>query len=115
MQLTLSAGRPNPDTYPFERITLTIRSPLEQRMAEAAAGGAAPNGGDAPLQVEIEGADLDVALQYGPSAGLVKLRDQLEDMQSVIHKREKGGWSVTVGSGTQDLMYKVKGSLVCCG
>lgn len=82
-------------------------------MAEAKAG---QNGnGDsisapAPVQVEIEGEDLDVALQYGPSAGLAKLRNKLEDMQSVIHKREKGGWSVSVGSGTQDLMYKVSTS-----
>jgi tryptophan aminotransferase len=55
----------------------------------------------------IDGQDLDQALQYGPTPGLAKLRNLLLDTQEQLHKRPKGDWTVNVGSGTQDLMYKV--------
>ena len=98
-------------------MTLTLRAPLEERIriAVPAKGANGANGhanGVSPtesggVQVVIEGEDLDTALQYGPSAGLGKLRHLMEDLQGKIHHREQGGWAVSFGSGTQDLMYKV--------
>jgi len=60
------------------------------------------------MSLTIEGPDLEVALQYGPTSGLIKFRAWLENFQSTVHKREKNGeWAVNVGTGSQDLMAKV--------
>lgn len=97
-------------------MTLTLRTPLEERLAAKKANGHVDGNGhangvsakdDGTVQVVIDGDDLHVALQYGPSAGLAKLRHIMEDFQGKIHKREQGDWAVSFGSGTQDLMYKV--------
>ncbi|GFZ47143.1 hypothetical protein JCM24511_04886 [Saitozyma sp. JCM 24511] len=96
---TQLAGRPNPHTFPFASIILNLKPPLSTSSEPAASS--------APTALEIAGEDLEAALQYGPSAGLPQLRGVLEDLQSTVHKREKGtGWTVSVGSGSQDLMYK---------
>jgi tryptophan aminotransferase len=98
-------------------MTLTLRSPLEERIAINSKTANGHTNGVTPtesgVQVVIDGEDLDIALQYGPSAGLGKLRHLMEDLQSQIHHREKAKeqsgaeWAVSFGSGTQDLMYKV--------
>lgn len=64
---------------------------------------------DYPTNITIDGQDLNDALQYGPSGGTLTLRDWLEGLQEHVHgrKREGGGWTVTLGSGSQDLMTKV--------
>ncbi|WWD21180.1 hypothetical protein CI109_105664 [Kwoniella shandongensis] len=87
------AGRPNPTSFPFSAMTLTIKPPLADPSA-------------LPVDITIDGNDLDTALQYGPSAGLPKLRDWLEQLQSKVHKRERGNWTISLGSGSQDMMYK---------
>lgn len=59
----------------------------------------------------IEGSDLWDALQYGPTPGLTTFRNWLTSLQETVHKREKGGeggeWSISVGTGSQDMMTKV--------
>ncbi|ODO06131.1 tryptophan aminotransferase [Cryptococcus wingfieldii CBS 7118] len=89
-----SAGRPNPVTFPFESITLNLKSPLGSTST------------DIPPSVTIDGEDLNVALQYAPSAGLPKLTSWLSDLQSTVHKRDKSDFAISLGSGSQDLMYK---------
>ena len=97
--LTDSAGKPNPDTFPFDSITLGLKPPLGQK---------ADGEQITPTSLTIEGPDLEVALQYGPTPGLLKFRNWLEEFQSTVHKREKNGeWAVNVGTGSQDLMAKV--------
>jgi hypothetical protein len=97
---TSSAGKPNPLTFPFESITLNLKPPLASTSTDS----------DIPLHLTIDGQDLDDALQYGPSAGLNTFRGWLETLQAEVHGREKGDWTVTLGSGSQDLMTKVRGS-----
>jgi hypothetical protein len=46
-------------------------------------------------------------MQYGPSAGLVNIRNWLSELQTQVHKRQPGNWAVSLGSGSQDLMSKV--------
>ncbi|KAL7421057.1 hypothetical protein Q5752_003941 [Cryptotrichosporon argae] len=89
----VSAGRPNPETFPFASITLNLRPPLS------------PDG-PAAEAVTISGCDLDEALQYGPSAGLPALRAWLGAFQGEVHGRAEGDWTTTVGSGSQDVMSK---------
>ncbi|WRT69201.1 uncharacterized protein IL334_006185 [Kwoniella shivajii] len=89
------AGRPNPTTFPFSSITLNLKSPLGESSSEK------------QDSITIETEDLDVALQYSPSPGLKKLVDWAVDFQSYAHnKKNDGSWTVSFGSGSQDLMSK---------
>lgn len=50
-----------------------------------------------------------MGLQYGDTAGIKPLREWLYGLQEFSHGRKEGeGWSVSVGSGSQDLIYKVR-------
>ncbi|OCF79059.1 tryptophan aminotransferase [Kwoniella mangroviensis CBS 8886] len=90
----VSAGRPNPTTFPFSSITLNLKSPL----ADA-------QGKEESITIDTE--DLDIALQYSPSPGLGKLVDWAVGLQSQVHNRQRDGkWTVSFGSGSQDLMSK---------
>ncbi|OCF35708.1 tryptophan aminotransferase [Kwoniella heveanensis BCC8398] len=95
-----SAGRPNPITFPFNSITLNLKTPLGNPSL--------------PLEsITIDEEDLDVALQYSPSAGLPKLREWMEKLQGHVHNREvDGSWATSFGSGSQDLMSKAFNALL---
>jgi len=52
--------------------------------------------------------ELSLGLQYCETAGVKALRDWLHGLQEFSHGRKRGeGWSICVGSGSQDLIYKV--------
>lgn len=92
--ISLLAGKPNPDTFPFTSVSFTARSP------------------DDPAKEDsyiISGAALSQALQYSDTAGLPQLIDWLTGLQEVSHGRKKGeGWQLSIGSGSQDVIYKVR-------
>ncbi|ADV23053.1 tryptophan aminotransferase [Cryptococcus gattii Ru294] len=90
------AGRPNPDTFPFNSITLNLKPPL----------GLPESSNNMPVSITIEDPDLAIALQYAPSAGIPKLREWLADLQAHVHERPRGDYAISVGSGSQDLMFK---------
>jgi len=101
------AGKPNPLTFPFEAITLTLKTPLSQLTSPHASGNGNGNGSTTHETITIDGAQLDSALQYGPTQGLTHFVKWLEGFQGEVHNREMDGrWSVSVGGGSQDLMYK---------
>jgi tryptophan aminotransferase len=90
--VSLLAGKPNADTFPFESITLKLKPPSSETLT-------------------ISGADLDEGLQYGMTAGLPRLVAWLEAFQSQEHGRGRPaeeGWRVSVGVGSQDLLAKVR-------
>ena len=92
-----SAGKPNPETFPFESITLNLKPPLD------------PHSKMTNRQLTIDGKDLSDALQYGPTPGLTNFREFLTELQETVHKRPRGeGWSVAVGTGSQDCMVRVR-------
>jgi len=93
------AGKPNPETFPFESITLHLKPPLNST----------PDDSDIPSSITIEGPEINAALQYGPTPGLTPFRGWLEDLQKRVHRRhnDRGDWTVSIGTGSQDLMYKV--------
>ncbi|KAF7289656.1 Aminotran-1-2 domain-containing protein [Mycena chlorophos] len=95
--LSLLAGKPNPTSFPFTGLTFTARPP--------------PNAnGELALEdnaISLPSADLQAALQYGPTAGLPALIEWLYELQQVVHGRGKGeGWSLMIGNGSQDLLSK---------
>ncbi|GAA5823227.1 hypothetical protein JCM5353_005126 [Sporobolomyces roseus] len=96
--VSLLAGKPNAETFPFSKITVSLKpivptDPVEELIVESDA--------------------LTEGLQYGPTAGLAGLVKWLENLQEVKHDRKKdGSWQVSVGSGSQDLINKAFCSLV---
>ncbi|KAJ7701228.1 pyridoxal phosphate-dependent transferase [Mycena rosella] len=103
--ISLLAGRPNPSTFPFESITMKLKPAL--------AGMPTPSRDDDPLNLTLDGDILSEALQYGGTAGLARFIEWLEEFQTHVHKRVRDDtWSVTVGSGSQDLMFKACEALV---
>ncbi|KAF5359770.1 hypothetical protein D9756_003589 [Leucocoprinus leucothites] len=57
--------------------------------------------------------ELALGLQYTDTVGIKPLRDWLYGLQDVNHGRKQGeGWSVVVGNGSQDLVYKAIDALV---
>ncbi|KAJ1585400.1 hypothetical protein NDA12_005299 [Ustilago hordei] len=107
--LSLLAGKPNPDTFPFESLSLNLKP-------EAEAG---------PISLTIQGEDLNVALQYGATAGIPKLVQWITQLQTHMHKRDvvtpgskldgvagRTPWRVTTGNGSQDLLHKTFDALL---
>ena len=107
--LSLLAGKPNPDTFPFESLSLNLKP-------EAEAG---------PMSLNIQGEDLVTALQYGATSGIPKLVQWITQLQTHMHKREavtpgskldgvagRTPWRVTTGNGSQDLLNKTFDALL---
>ncbi|KAM0755517.1 PLP-dependent transferase [Meredithblackwellia eburnea MCA 4105] len=96
--ISFLAGKPNPTTFPFSSISVQLKPIVE---------------GDKPETLVVESSALNEGLQYGPTAGLGGLVDWLEDLQVKKHHRTKdGSWRVSVGSGSQDLIYKAFQALI---
>ena len=91
--ISLLAGKPNATTFPLTSIQLTSRSPADPSQE---------------IKTEIDSVTLAEGLQYGPTAGLPCLIDWVYGLQEQVHGRKKGeGWRVSIGSGSQDVIYKV--------
>ncbi|KAF9045353.1 PLP-dependent transferase [Panaeolus papilionaceus] len=90
--VSLLAGSPNPDVFPFRSL---IVHPI------------APDGTDQP-ELTLEGKELKVALQYGETPGFRPLLDWITGLQEFSHgrKRDDNVWRVSMGSGSQDVIYK---------
>lgn len=90
--ISLLAGKPNPSTFPFKSITVTAKSPSDLE----------------DVKLTLDGNDLAQSLQYGDTAGLKPLLDWIGGLQEVNHGRKGNeGWRISIGSGSQDLIYKV--------
>lgn len=94
--LSLLAGKPNPTTFPFTSLNFTVRSPTDPSQDVA---------------LSLTGDELAVGLQYGATSGLERLDAWLFGLQEIAHKRMRSdGWKVNVGTGSQDLIFKVSPS-----
>jgi len=91
--ISLLAGKPNGSMFPFTSFSFTARSPTDPSQETT---------------TTIDGVDLAQSLQYGPTDGYKGLLEWLYGLQEKAHGRKKGeGWRISVGSGSQDLIYKV--------
>jgi DNA-binding transcriptional MocR family regulator len=91
--ISLLAGKPNPATFPFTSFAFTARSPIDP---------------EEQTVLKIEGNELAQSLQYGPTAGEKQLISWINGLQEFSHGRKQNeGWRVSIGAGSQDLIYKV--------
>ena len=91
--ISLLAGKPNSLTFPLTSVTIRARSPTDP---------------SAEVETEISGKALADGLQYGPTAGLPNLSNWVYGLQEKVHGRKKtADWKVSIGSGSQDVIYKV--------
>ena len=100
--ISMLAGKPHSSTFPISSLSFTYRDPLNP-------------GQDVPIQLTEQ--ELAVGLQYGPTTGHQELIDWLYGLQKFAHGRDNDGtWSLTIGNGAQDLIYKVNTQyLLVCG
>ncbi|KIJ51492.1 hypothetical protein M422DRAFT_224146 [Sphaerobolus stellatus SS14] len=96
--ISLLAGKPNPSSFPFTSFSFTARSPTDP---------------SSETSCTIDGQELASALQYSATSGIPQLLEWLTGLQTTFHGRKKGeGWRISVGAGSQDLLYKAFHCLV---
>ncbi|KAJ1308240.1 hypothetical protein OPQ81_003955 [Rhizoctonia solani] len=101
--ISLLAGKPNQSTFPIDEISITLRDPSAPQPYS-------PSGGEPVREtLKITGDLLATALQYNFTDGVPALRELLADFQLKEHgvKVDDVNLQLTVGSGSQDLMYKI--------
>ncbi|KDN40466.1 hypothetical protein RSAG8_08086, partial [Rhizoctonia solani AG-8 WAC10335] len=101
--ISLLAGKPNPSTFPIEEISITLRAPNAPQPYS-------PSGGEPVREtLKIDGDLVATALQYNFTDGVPDLRAVLADFQLKEHgvTVDDVNLQLTVGSGSQDLMYKI--------
>ncbi|KDR77824.1 hypothetical protein GALMADRAFT_210056 [Galerina marginata CBS 339.88] len=96
--ISLLAGKPNPFTFPFTSLSFNARSPGHS---------------DEEITLNLSGAELAQGLQYGDTPGLGQLLDWLYGLQEIDHGRKRNeGWTIFIGTGSQDLIYKAVSVMV---
>ncbi|KAJ8518659.1 hypothetical protein ONZ45_g4295 [Pleurotus djamor] len=91
--ISFLAGKPNASAFPFTSLSFTARDPFDPEKETA---------------LTVDGSALAEGLQYGATAGLKDLVDWINGLQENQHGRKQGeGWRVSIGSGSQDLIFKV--------
>ncbi|QRV87153.1 aminotransferase class I and II protein [Ceratobasidium sp. AG-Ba] len=108
--ISLLAGKPNPQTFPIEDISLTVRSPAGPQPYQSSASESAI----VRETLVIKNEDLATALQYTFTDGIPELRKLLSNFQTIEHgvNIDDVGLQLTMGSGSQDLLYKAFSSLL---
>ncbi|KAG8982843.1 hypothetical protein FRB90_006512, partial [Tulasnella sp. 427] len=99
--LSLFAGLPAPETFPFQQITMTVGHPDATDR-------------DKSTTLTLDGEALAEALQYGDTPGIPKFVDWLCGLQERYHGRnlDGEGWSLSVGCGSQDVLSKAFSALL---
>ncbi|KAG7291297.1 hypothetical protein NEMBOFW57_001310 [Staphylotrichum longicolle] len=82
------ASKPNPETFPFSKISITLNGPEEKTLV-------------------LDEAALAEALQYGLPAGHAGLIKWFEGLQQAVHGVGSATtWTCCVGNGSQELIHK---------
>ncbi|KAH0832991.1 pyridoxal phosphate-dependent transferase [Lanmaoa asiatica] len=99
--ISLLAGKPNDAMFPFQSFSFTITDPSHSSQS---------------IPVSITSADLAAGLQYGPTAGLPRLNEWFVGLQERVHGRKRSeGWRLTIGNGSQDMIFKAINAIVTPG
>ncbi|OAX81663.1 hypothetical protein ACJ72_03995 [Emergomyces africanus] len=86
--ISLVAGKPYPETFPFTKISMSIKDSNE-------------------TTIVLEESLLKEALQYGLPAGNAELIQWFRGLQKTVHcLRESNDWACCVGNGSQELIHR---------
>ncbi|KAF8976938.1 hypothetical protein BGZ46_007814 [Entomortierella lignicola] len=91
--ISLGAGAPNPGLFPFEGISISLKT------------------GET---LQIDSKVLGESLTYGPSDGIPQLNKWLKELQTIQHAPPRE-FAVTIGTGSQDLVTKAFQMLITEG
>ncbi|KAJ3318931.1 hypothetical protein HDV06_006920 [Boothiomyces sp. JEL0866] len=89
--ISLGGGLPNTQTFPFESISVKLKT------------------GET---IELKDKVLDKALQYGSTPGDSQLVDWLRQLQEQVHNPPYQSYDICVGNGSQDLITKAMEALI---
>ena len=89
--ISLGGGMPNPSTFPFTKITASLRDGSE---------------------IELSGARLEASLQYSPTLGLPPLLAHLQALQEAEHGVSDRQVSLCVTTGSADALSKAFDALL---
>ncbi|KAL0568683.1 hypothetical protein V5O48_013298 [Marasmius crinis-equi] len=108
--ISLLTGKPNESTFPFTSLSFTARGPTKNPSLLGPAGGVR----NTDIKVTIDSEDLAMGLQYTDTAGIPGLLRWFEGLQEKMHGRKASdeGWRISVGAGSQDLIYKAINTMV---
>lgn len=91
--ISMLSGKPNPLAFPIISFTLNVPG----------------LNNDDEVDLKIEGKNLSESLQYGHTFGVPRLVEWFARLQAHAHGRVRTeGWRLTIGAGSQDLVYKVR-------
>ncbi|KAF5380710.1 hypothetical protein D9757_007059 [Collybiopsis confluens] len=98
--VSMLAGKPDP-SFSLVSFSMKVRSPSPQI-----------DNSSTELS-SLDGEDISTALWYGPTAGTEELPQWLTGLTYHSHScLSDEGWRVTVGAGSQDLLYRTFSALV---
>ncbi|KAG9314942.1 PLP-dependent transferase [Chiua virens] len=90
--ISLLAGKPNDAMFPFESFSFSVTDPTHSSRS---------------IPLSLTGPDLAEALQYSTIRGLSRLIDWFVGLQQHVHGRGRAeGWRITIGHGSQDMIFK---------
>ncbi|THH29613.1 hypothetical protein EUX98_g4584 [Antrodiella citrinella] len=96
--ISMLVGKPNSSSFPITSLSFTAQD---------------PNDASKEIAIRLTPEELEVGLQYSPTQGVPEFVDWLYKLQEVSHGRKRGeGWKLSVGNGSQDLLYKAVTSFV---
>ncbi|KAG0147317.1 hypothetical protein CROQUDRAFT_76724 [Cronartium quercuum f. sp. fusiforme G11] len=98
--ISMLAGKPNPQTFPFQSIAITLKPPVVSQSDKEELP---------PVVLDLSGEELHNALQYGPTSGLPPFVSWITGLQQLSHHRgdpKEEGWKCSIGAGSQELMHK---------
>lgn len=98
------AGKPNPETFPFNHISLGIKSSHVLSPSPACT--------EDVTQLTLRDDDLATAMQYNLTSGIPELVEWVRELMEEVHlggareKEKDSSWRLSLGHGSQDLLYK---------
>ncbi|KAF9260120.1 PLP-dependent transferase [Marasmius fiardii PR-910] len=118
--ISLLAGKPNPTTFPIAGLSLSIRDPRSEIKNIRDSKIDTDDATDL-IELKLSKEDLEEGLQYSEEGGVRKLMGWVCGLQERVHGRKCGlydqgvadeGWKVTIGAGSQDVLYKAIKSIL---
>ncbi|KAL1917420.1 uncharacterized protein VTP21DRAFT_3813 [Calcarisporiella thermophila] len=83
--ISMAGGFPNPEMFPFSGLTIHLKD---------------------GTSIPLDDATIKETLQYGLSSGMERLNTWLRDLQLHEHKPPRQDFTVSIGTGSQDLITK---------